>query len=232
MFSIYDSAVQSWLPEGGTLVRKHVQDFLKRLRDRFPEQKIRVFYCGEYGEKFSRPHYHLCLFNFDFKDRVRWFSNNGNWIYRSKLLEELWPFGNSSLSDFTFETAAYVARYCTKKVNGTLADEHYAGRLPEFCGMSLKPGIGASWFEKYGESDLFPHDNVVVRGARSKPPRYYDKLRDRVDPEGLAKAKQVRQELAEQCEDNTFARLQTRLKCMQSRTRLLVRKLESEYYKL
>ena len=222
-----------FLPEGGTLVRKHVQDFLKRLRDRFSDQKIRVFYCGEYGENFSRPHYHLCLFNCTFKDGVRWFSNNGNWIYRSKLLEELWPFGNSSFSDFTFETAAYVARYCTKKISGSLADEHYAGRLPEFCGMSLKPGIGSSWFDKYGESDLFPHDNVIVRGARCKPPRYYDKLRDRVDPDGLAKAKQVRQELADECaDDNTFSRLRTRLKCMQSRTRLLVRKLESENYKL
>jgi hypothetical protein len=217
------------LPKDGSLVRKHVQDFMKRLRFRFSDRKIRYFYCGEYGEDLGRPHYHLCLFNFDFLDRKKLYKVNNFWYYRSAILESLWTFGNSTCCDFSFETAAYVARYCTKKVNGSQAEEHYCGRVPEFAGMSLKPGIGASWFDKYAKSDLFPHDNVVVRGAKSKPPRYYDILRDRVDPEGFAKAKDARRELGESMEDNsTFKRLATRLKCLEARTRLLVRKLERE----
>lgn len=41
--------------------------------------------------------------------------------------------------------------------------------------MSLKPGIGATWFEKY-HTDVFPHDHVVVRGKECRPPRFYDQM--------------------------------------------------------
>ena len=47
--------------------------------------------------------------------------------------------------------------------------------LPEFTQMSLKPGIGALWFSKY-YSDVYPSDQVIVRGRPMKPPKYYDKL--------------------------------------------------------
>jgi len=217
------------LPPGNSLCRKHVQDFLKRLRFKFSDSKIRVFYCGEYGDNLGRPHYHLCLFNFNFKDRVKWKKVGDYWYYISKDLSDLWTFGHSTVCDFSFETAAYVARYCTKKVNGTLAKLYYGGRTPEFAGMSLKPGIGKLWYDKFAKSDLFPHDNLVVRGAVCKPPRYYDILRDRDDPDGFAKAKEARQKLGEDLSDNsTFKRLATRLKCLEARTKVLIRKMERE----
>lgn len=217
-----------FLPPDGSLDRKQVQDFLKRLRFKFKESKIRVFYCGEYGDKLSRPHYHICLFNFDFKDRVKWKKVNDFWYYTSDTLASLWPFGHSTVCDFSFETAAYVARYCTKKISGSAAKEHYGVRTPEFLGMSLKPGIGRSWYDKYAKSDLFPHDCVISNGSKSKPPRYYDVLRERDDPSGFAKAKESRRQLGEETAFNsTSERLATRLKCLESRTRLLVRKMES-----
>ena len=40
--------------------------------------------------------------------------------------------------------------------------------------MSLRPGIGAPWYERF-HADVYPRDKVVVRGVESKPPRYYDK---------------------------------------------------------
>lgn len=218
-----------FLPEGSTLVRKHVKDFLKRLRFKFRGTKIRVFYCGEYGDKLARPHYHLCLFNCKFVDRKKWKKVGDYWYYTSDILSKLWPFGHSTVCDFSFETAAYVARYCTKKVNGREAEEHYQGRVPEFAGMSLKPGIGKTWFDRYGKSDLFPHDNVISRGAPSKPPRYYDILRERVDPEGFAKAKEARQKLGELTQDdNTCRRLADKLKILNSKIRVLVRSMERE----
>jgi len=217
------------LPKDGSLVRKHMQDFIKRLRFKFRDRKIRVFYCGEYGDKLGRPHYHACLFNFDFSDKKYFCMIQGNIHYESAILSDLWPFGHSSVSDFTFETAAYVARYCTKKINGKDAVEHYQGKVPEFAGMSLKPGIGKLWFDKYAKTDLLPHDNLVVRGAKCKPPRYYDVLRERFDPEGMLDAKAKREELGERMEYNsTFKRLAARLKCLEARTKTLVRRLERE----
>ncbi|ACZ33198.1 conserved hypothetical protein [Chlamydia pneumoniae LPCoLN] len=53
------------LPQYGSLVKLHLQLFLKRLRDRISPHKIRYFGCGEYGTKLQRPHYHLLIFNYD-----------------------------------------------------------------------------------------------------------------------------------------------------------------------
>lgn len=215
--------------EGGySLDKKHVQDFVKRLRRRFEDRKIRVFYCGEYGGKHQRPHYHLCLFNCDFKDKYEWTIINGYKYYRSPLLEELWPYGMSMFSDVTFESGAYVARYCTKKINGKMAESHYKGRLPEFCQASLKPGLGADWLNKFGETDVFPHDEVIVRGVKCKPPRFYDKMLEKIDPEQLEFNRQKRLKRAkEHLADSTFERLKDREKCQELRMKLLLRKLEN-----
>ena len=51
------------LPEYNSLNYKHFQDFMKRLRK--SHNGVRFYMCGEYGEDFSRPHYHaLCLIVF------------------------------------------------------------------------------------------------------------------------------------------------------------------------
>ena len=76
----YDDA---YLPSNSALVKKDFQDFMKRFRKKFQgfnavEYKgkvtypIRYFHCGEYGETYGRPHYHACIFNFDFPDKVFW----------------------------------------------------------------------------------------------------------------------------------------------------------------
>lgn len=162
------------------------QLFMKRLRKHFDSerQRIRFFMCGEYGDDRGRPHFHACLFGAFFRDRVLFKRmDSGSSLYTSNLLGSLWPFGFSSVGDVTFESAAYVARYVMKKVFGDVADfnsvykyvdcygeVHY--RMPEFCHMSLKPGIGATWFDKFGP-EVFPADYVVIGGRKLKPPKYY-----------------------------------------------------------
>lgn len=142
--------------------------------------------CGEYGSEEGRPHFHACVFGYDFPDKVYWKTcGSESKLFRSQILEELWPYGFSSVGDLTFESAAYVARYCLKKVTGKEAEAHYrrmdvqTGELysitPEFTRMSLKPGIGANWYRKF-RTDVFPNDYVIVNGKKVKPPRYYDQL--------------------------------------------------------
>lgn len=172
------------VPTDYSLDYRVFQKFMKRLRKL--KGPCRFFMCGEYGEQFSRPHFHACLFGCFFDDREPFrLLDSGCKVYTSKTLERLWPFGFSSIGDVTFESAAYVARYVMKKVTGPLADEHYriinyatgefVDRVPEFCQMSLKPGIGATWFEKY-KREVFPRDRVVVNGVETRVPKYYDKL--------------------------------------------------------
>lgn len=206
------------LPSDLGLHHRDFQLFMKRLRKAFPDIRPRYYMCGEYGGQFGRPHFHVILFGINFPDRTIWRrSPSGSDLYRSASLEKLWPFGYSSIGDVTFESAAYVSRYIMDKVTGKDADKAYEAiskdtgevftRRPEYNRMSLKPGIGAGWFDKYS-TDVFPHDRVVHDGTQSKPPRYYDKLFSRVDPETFSsiKAKRVL-DANDNYKDNTPNRL-------------------------
>lgn len=163
------------LPANKSLDKSHLTKFFKRLRKQNPGKKIRYFACGEYGDEFQRPHYHVILFNHDFNDK-RLYKYGEFPLYTSSTLAGLWPFGHAIVAAFSFESAAYTARYCVKKVNGAGAKEHYGDRIPEYAVMSRKPGIGYDFFLKYYD-DIVHYDRVVTRGGvQSKPPRYYDKL--------------------------------------------------------
>jgi len=174
--------------------------------------------AGEYGENFGRPHFHACIFGYDFHDKKLWQrSPSGSMLYRSKDLELLWPFGYSSIGDVNFESAAYVARYIMKKVTGKNANNHYQEicqdtgeitiRKPEFNKMSLKPGIGRDFYKKYA-SDIYPHDYVILRGKKVKPPKYYDKQYKIDQPYEYDELLYMREKNAKlNSEDNTPERL-------------------------
>nr|QJB20792.1 MAG: replication initiator protein [Microvirus sp.] len=102
------------LPSNYSLDMKHLQDFWKRLRYYYGD-KIRFYAAGEYGEKTGRPHYHACVFNFDFKDKVLVSNRRGNNIFLSQSLRDIWGKGNVSIGSLTFQSAAYTARYIMKK---------------------------------------------------------------------------------------------------------------------
>lgn len=160
------------LPPGGTLVLRDLQLFMKRLRKVFGNG-VRFFACGEYGEKSGRPHYHVLLLSADFVDKKPISSRSEHPYYTSSLLSKLWTAGTHIIGNVDFDSAAYVARYCTKKITGSKAAAHYGGRTPEFLVMSRRPGIGSGYLEKY-KSEIYAHDNVIVNGVPASVPRYYD----------------------------------------------------------
>lgn len=226
------------LPHGGTLVKWHFQDFMKRLRSRLSPVKIRFFHCGEYGERFDRPHYHAIIYGFGFPDRVFYKTENGESYYTSEFLDSVWQHGRCVLGDVTFASAAYVARYVTKKVTGDAAEDHYwrvdettgeAFRVePEYCTMSRRPGIGSGAFDKWS-SDFYPRDEVVVNGFPSRPPRFYDKLYESRDPDGMAKIKRRRVARAgKHKEDQTRERLEVREKVKRAQLKFLKRGYDNE----
>lgn len=174
-----------YLPSNLSLDVSHFQLFMKRLRKKHKYKKIRFYMSGEYGTELGRPHYHALIFNHDFTDKKLWKMNNDIPLYISDELSKLWGLGFCSLGAVTFQSAAYVSRYIMKKVTGQPAGQHYEyvnpdtgiiyDRKPEYSTMSLKPGIGYSWLQKY-KSDVFPSDFLVLDGVKMKPPRYYDKI--------------------------------------------------------
>lgn len=175
-----------------TLYRRDFTLFMKRLRKRFGE-KIRYFMCGEYGSRFKRPHYHVCLFNFDFIDKELFQIKNGIKLYRSKDLESLWYGGFSTVGELTYDSAAYTARYIVKKITGDLAIEHYGVRTPEFTCCSRRPGIADGFIKKY-LTDVYPKDYTTLKGRKFRPPRFYDKKLQDINPDLLLKLKTERRE--------------------------------------
>lgn len=226
------------LPPGGSLVKKDFQDFMKRLRARFSGRTIRYFHCGEYGEKLQRPHYHACVFGFDFPDKVFYKMAGDCRLYVSAILSDLWPAGFSTIGAVTFESAAYVARYVLKKITGDDARSHYSSvdvetgeavsLQPEYVTMSRRPGLSRAWFERY-INEVFPSDEVIVRGFSCKPPRYYDNLFEAAHAEEYLLVKSQRLSAAsERAADSTEERLRDREVCTRSRLGLLPRSYELE----
>lgn len=204
------------------------QLFMKRLR-REQKARVRFFMAGEYGETFGRPHYHACLFNCWLPDLEPVSVLGGvSRLYRSAVLDRIWSHGFTTVGSVTFESAAYVARYCLKKVTGQGAEAHYritdietgevTGRVPEFTHMSLRPGIGALWVDRF-MSDAYPHGMVVANGKEVRAPRYYDKRFKRVDAVGMEALEFDRYLRGkERAADNTPARLAVREAVTKART--------------
>lgn len=241
------------LPKGGTLVKDkrdengkliqsgHFQLFMKRLRKHYKNKKIRYFHCGEYGDKLGRPHYHAILFGIQFEDLKEYKYYNGNMLYTSDILSKIWGKGFVTVGDVTFESAAYVARYVLKKINGKDKVLHYSEvdketglmdvenmKEPEYTTMSRRDGIGKTWFDKYS-SDVYPKDFVTFDGKKIKPPKYFDTLYERIKPFDMDEIKQRRHDYAiENQDENTEVRLRARKKVQELKNRRLKRQLDEE----
>jgi len=188
------------LPEDGGLKVRDLQLFMKRLR-KVAGDGLRFYACGEYGENYGRPHYHVLLLNYDFDDKLKYSrAKRGEVLYRSELLDRLWPFGLCVVGDVSFDSCAYVARYLLKKVTGKDADAHYTtvdrhgvvhSLQPEFTVMSRRPGIGTGWFEQFGKQ-AYEFDSVIVNGREVRPPKFYDGKYELVDSAKLERIKRKR----------------------------------------
>ncbi len=250
--SVEQLAGRFFVPDDWSLHRSHFVNFMKRLRKAFSPDRIRFFMCGEYGVhckhgidldrvvcplcSVGRPHYHVCLFNTAFPDVAAYGSRNGDLRFTSGFLEGIWKYGFVDVGELNFASAAYVARYILKKVNGKAAADHYVScdldgvvmfLEPEYCTMSRRPGLGREWFEKYS-SDVFPSDEVPVPGSGvlRGVPRYYEEIFKCSDPLSLEDIKRVRVEFMKaHGSEFTPARLMDKYKVKKAQVNLLTRSL-------
>ena len=172
----------------GSLEPDNMKKFINTLRKYYERRgikDIKYFYCGEYGENTKRSHYHLILFGapldisqfYDFyldpkHKKLHW---------KSKELDRWWNKGIVDVAEVEWNSCAYVARYCMKKIYQDNNLRKYAeqGKKPEFIRMSRKPGIGMRYYEDNKEH-IYECDEVIqktIHGKTSsfKPPKAFDK---------------------------------------------------------
>lgn len=202
-----------------SLEKRDWQLFMKRLRKRFPDDRIRFFACGEYGSTTFRPHYHAIVFGLHLPDLVEKFRKDGFVYYTSQSLQDCWsvregsttpltPIGYAIVSDVSWDTCAYVARYVTKKLTGpegTFYTDHNID--PPFTLMSRKPGIARQYYDDH--PDLYENEYINIStptgGKKFRPPKYFDKLFDEDHPKESVEMRELRRHLAEEAQKAKLA---------------------------
>lgn len=128
----YDSAS---VPSDYSLDNNAISGFIKRFRKHIP-YKIRFFGCGEYGERFSRPHYHIILFGVKDVNDLRFV---GASIGQPVRDFHAWKKGFVQVERprSVDSVAAYIAQYVTKKQKY----ESYFPRVAPYHRQSLGFGL-------------------------------------------------------------------------------------------
>lgn len=161
------------LPLNNSLVKKDVQDFLKRLRKFYSDTKIKYFAVGEYGSKTFRPHYHIIIFG------LKSYNNQKENMGLAHLIsEKIWKKGFCHIGDVNVKTIRYCSKYILKEFVKGYDKEQFekAGMLFPF---SLKStGLGLKYFMDnidYIKDSIINNKPISLFKAKIGYPRYYRK---------------------------------------------------------
>lgn len=199
-------------PSDYSLSKRDLQLFLKRLRiylERHNAGRIRAFFAvGEYGSKFGRPHYHVCLIGWQPDDLV-FHANSYSCmpIYTSKTLESIWGKGFCPVGTVTSGSAAYVARY-SKKVgdncgNRTRSFFLSSRNIPLSNGQ--QGALGAQWvLDNHAVLRLGYVHHPEKPTLKCRIPDYYFDLLKRWFPEEYELIKQLRYDFAVDEQEGIF----------------------------
>lgn len=172
---------------GYTLCKEDCQLFMKNIRrdydgrDGHPYAKIRFYLSSEYGPTFGRPHYHCILFGLGLDDfplaEFKGKNELGQDFFDVPELRKAWPNGFVTVSDVSWATCAYVARYTMKKVfeEQSSLSGFECGVEREFSLMSRRPGIGAEYLAEH--DDALDYHTISVSSGKGAHkmyiPNYY-----------------------------------------------------------
>ena len=162
-----------------TLHKKHLQDYIKRLRNshvayvsrelgirksevKNHSKQIRYYAVGEYGSKTNRPHYHILLFNYD--------------VANLKPIEAQWkntqtghPLGFVDIGKVSSASINYTTKYMFKQWGKKDL------RQRPFTNMSRRPMIGTGFLNEY-KNYLREFELTTIRdkkGTLRKLPKAY-----------------------------------------------------------
>ncbi len=161
------------------LVKKDLQDFIKRIRKHLEKQgiKIRTFNCGEYGSLKHRPHFHSIIYGWqDEKPTYKGLSKKGYPMYESEIIKKLWGKGITVYQEFNENEIPYIALYDT---NNEQISYNYKIKRKDVDKLikQLKKEIGLDKFEKvYFKNKEKPRNTDERRAQQIK---IFNNARDR-----------------------------------------------------
>lgn len=144
-----------------------IQKFKKRLRQRYKQKKIGIFNVHEYGKQ-GKKHWHLIVFNHDFRDKTVHSRTNGILLYTSNELAQIWPHGFNTIGDVSAASAMYSAQYVEKDLKN-------GNRQNSKKSHSKHQGIGRPYFEKHYRQ-ILTLGYIPINGRKLPVPRYFQKL--------------------------------------------------------
>lgn len=139
------------VPSDGVSLR-HVQLFLKKYRKQQARKGVlKYFAVGEYGDKTSRPHYHVIMFNDHSKQDIK----------------KVWEKGYVKTDPCQDGNIHYITKYMLK------TEETPPGQKPEFRAMSK--GLGKDYIKTNGKYHKAKGSTTYVDkgGVKTNLPRYY-----------------------------------------------------------
>ncbi|QCS37100.1 replication initiation protein [Tortoise microvirus 54] len=157
------------LPENGSLRKKDVQNLLKNVRIQAKRKTnlppFKYIMCGEYGDKFGRPHYHIVFIGLSD-------------ILVHNFVKPLWKFGLVDIGVLREGGLRYALKYCTKAARGKKAEELYDNQNIERPFICHSRGIGKNWFVKNAD-DIIAHNFTYLENGIRKPlPVYFRRQYD------------------------------------------------------
>lgn len=191
----------------GTLLPEHMDTFINTLRKKFERKGhngIKYFYAGEYGENTRRPHYHIILLNCPLDINLFYnthVDSNFKIHWKSKEIDEIWKKGMIDVAELEWSCAAYVARYCTKKISFNSDKREYYSqlKLPEYTRSSHR--MGMDYFEQHMD-EIYKTDEMIMKTVKGntgsfKPPKAFDKKFKELRPKEWRKIQRSRAKAAE-----------------------------------
>lgn len=145
---------ENHLPADGMVSKRELQLFLKRLRKNAGWDTLRYMYCGEYGSRHGRPHYHLMLWNLPTEYET--LSDCQFMIRMHALLMKAWQYRcigrclNIKIIDMkkNNKCSKYVAKYALKTRQKS-KDDPKRGFIGWSRGTKETKGLGRLWLEKH-----------------------------------------------------------------------------------
>lgn len=142
-----------------TLSKDDLHKYLDNIKHQLKNRNIEYEYfaCGEYGDSFQRPHYHILFFGLDYQ------------LFQ-KYFEKTWKYGTVKVLPCDSSSFRYVTKYLTKQDSRSDSEYFDLGRIPPFFKYSR--GLGSKVYVRYTD-EITKNGYFSFKGKKIYVNTYY-----------------------------------------------------------